>query len=90
MHYRTVLCLLVLITLANGAPVVAKRVLGKRLAQPLDDNIKFELSVVFEDRSLPQKRSSAQPIPWVMFHQQGIDVPLILLCNSPARGKRER
>lgn len=31
--------LLVLLTLANGAPVIAKRVLGDRLAHPIDGNL---------------------------------------------------
>jgi CDP-2,3-bis-(O-geranylgeranyl)-sn-glycerol synthase len=41
MQYLSILQLLALITLANGSPVVAKRILGQRLAQPLDGNIKF-------------------------------------------------
>lgn len=41
MHYLAVLQLLILLMLANGSPVVAKRLLGRRLAQPVDGNIKF-------------------------------------------------
>ncbi|HXP30621.1 MAG TPA: CDP-archaeol synthase [Stellaceae bacterium] len=33
--------LLLLLTLANGTPVVAKKVLGERLAYPLDGGMKF-------------------------------------------------
>ena len=36
-----ILKLLALLTLANGAPVVAKRVLGRRLAAPLDGGLAF-------------------------------------------------
>src|SRR5664279_4947288 len=36
MHVLTLLQLMVLLTLANGAPVVAKKVLDGRLALPLD------------------------------------------------------
>jgi CDP-diglyceride synthetase len=41
MQYLSVLQLLILITLANGSPVIAKRIFGRHLAQPLDGNIKF-------------------------------------------------
>ncbi len=41
MQHLAVLCLLILITLANGMPVIANRILERRLAQPLDGNIKF-------------------------------------------------
>jgi hypothetical protein len=41
MQYLSLLQLLILVTLANGSPVVAKRIFGKHLAQPLDGNIKF-------------------------------------------------
>jgi hypothetical protein len=41
MQYLSVLQLLALITLANGSPVVVKRIFGKRFAQPLDGNVKF-------------------------------------------------
>jgi CDP-diglyceride synthetase len=41
MQYLSLLQLLILITLANGSPVVATRLFGKRLAQPLDGNFKF-------------------------------------------------
>jgi hypothetical protein len=41
MHYWTVLQLLGLLTLANGTPVVAKRIFGDRFAWPLDGNLRF-------------------------------------------------
>ncbi len=41
MQYLPLLQLLLLISLANGAPVIAKRVLGQRLARPLDGNLRF-------------------------------------------------
>jgi hypothetical protein len=41
MQYLSVLQLLILVTLANGSPVIAKRIFGRHLAQPLDGNIKF-------------------------------------------------
>ena len=36
-----ILKLLVLMSIANGAPLIATRVLGRRLAQPLDFGIRF-------------------------------------------------
>ena len=41
MHALTVAQLLVLLTLANGAPVIAKLILRDRFAMPLDGNRKF-------------------------------------------------
>jgi hypothetical protein len=41
MQYLALLQLLFLIALANGSPVVAKRICGRHLAQPLDGNIQF-------------------------------------------------
>jgi CDP-archaeol synthase len=41
MHYWTVIQLLGLLTLANGTPVVAKRMFGDRFAWPLDGNLRF-------------------------------------------------
>lgn len=41
MHYAIVLRLLALLLLANGSPVVATMLLGRRLAGPLDGRIKF-------------------------------------------------
>ena len=41
MHVLSILRSLVLLTLANGAPVVAKKVLGRRLAAPLDGGLRF-------------------------------------------------
>ena len=41
MHALTVAQLLVLLTLANGAPVIAKLILCDRFAMPLDGNRKF-------------------------------------------------
>jgi CDP-diglyceride synthetase len=41
MQYVAVLQLLILLTLANGTPVVAKRILGSHLARTLDGNVKF-------------------------------------------------
>jgi CDP-archaeol synthase len=40
-HDLVVLQLLILLIVANGSPVVAKRVFGKNFAQPVDGNIKF-------------------------------------------------
>jgi CDP-2,3-bis-(O-geranylgeranyl)-sn-glycerol synthase len=41
MRWILILELLVLLTLANGTPVIAKRLLGKFLDQPLDGGITF-------------------------------------------------
>jgi CDP-diglyceride synthetase len=41
MQYLAVLYALILITLANGMPVIANRILGRRFAGPLDGNVKF-------------------------------------------------
>lgn len=41
MHTAIVLKLLLLLTIANGAPVVAKRLLGSRLSYPLDGHARF-------------------------------------------------
>jgi hypothetical protein len=41
MQYLSVVHLLILIALANGSPVIAKRIFGGNLAQPLDGNIKL-------------------------------------------------
>lgn len=41
MHYLPVLQVLMLITVANGSPVLAKRIFGGACAQPLDGNIAF-------------------------------------------------
>ncbi len=41
MHPVVVLQLLILLVLANGTPVVAKRILGNRLSYPLDGNVRF-------------------------------------------------
>jgi hypothetical protein len=40
-HWLVVLQLLILLMLANGAPVVAKRIFGNTFAPPLDWNINF-------------------------------------------------
>jgi CDP-diglyceride synthetase len=40
-HYEIIVQLLILLTLANGSPIVAKRVLGNRLSLPLDFNANF-------------------------------------------------
>jgi CDP-2,3-bis-(O-geranylgeranyl)-sn-glycerol synthase len=40
-HPEIVLQLLILLALANGVPVVAKKILGDRLSYPLDGNVKF-------------------------------------------------
>jgi hypothetical protein len=40
-HPRPTLQLLILLVLANGAPVVAKKILGERLAYPLDGGVEF-------------------------------------------------
>lgn len=41
MQTLVVIQLLILLTLANGAPVIAKRLLGSRLAWPLDGGVRF-------------------------------------------------
>jgi len=41
MHYWTLLQLLGLLTIANGTPVLAKRIFGDRFSRPLDGNLKF-------------------------------------------------
>ena len=41
MHPVVVLQLLILLMLANGTPVIAKKVLGDRYSYPLDGNLKF-------------------------------------------------
>lgn len=41
MQYVVILYPLILIMLANGAPVIANRILGRRFAWPLDGNVKF-------------------------------------------------
>jgi hypothetical protein len=40
-HPWTILQLLVLLVLANGTPVVAKKILGERFAYPLDGGVEF-------------------------------------------------
>lgn len=41
MDYRAVAQLLILLLLANGSPVIAKRVLGETFARPLDNHAGF-------------------------------------------------
>jgi CDP-2,3-bis-(O-geranylgeranyl)-sn-glycerol synthase len=41
MHYLHILQLLALLTLANGTPIVAKKIFGLRFARPLDGGIIF-------------------------------------------------
>jgi CDP-2,3-bis-(O-geranylgeranyl)-sn-glycerol synthase len=41
MHFPALLQLLVLLTLANGAPVVAKKMFGDRFSVPLDGGLAF-------------------------------------------------
>ncbi len=41
MHTRSILQILVLLTLANGAPVVAKKIFGERFNSPLDGGVAF-------------------------------------------------
>jgi CDP-diglyceride synthetase len=41
MHVISILRLLVLMTLANGTPIVAKKIFGPRFARPLDTGIIF-------------------------------------------------
>ena len=47
MQTLVILKLLALLTIANGAPVVARRLLGHRLSFPLDGHVRF-----FDDRPL--------------------------------------
>ena len=41
MHYMALAQLLVLLTLANGSPVIAKRIFGENYAVPIDGNARF-------------------------------------------------
>jgi hypothetical protein len=41
MHIQSILQILVLLTLANGAPVVAKKIFGDRFNRPLDGGLAF-------------------------------------------------
>jgi hypothetical protein len=41
MHPLLILQLMILLTLANGTPVVARKIFGRRFAWPLDAGIKF-------------------------------------------------
>jgi CDP-diglyceride synthetase len=41
MHFQALLQLLVLLTLANGVPVVAKKMFGDRFSSPLDGGLAF-------------------------------------------------
>ncbi len=41
MHFLHILQLLALLTLANGTPIVAKKIFGPRFARPLDGGIIF-------------------------------------------------
>ena len=41
MHPLIVIQLLILLILANGTPVIAKKLMGDRLAQPLDGGVRF-------------------------------------------------
>ncbi len=41
MHYLLILQVLILLALANSAPIIAKRILGETFALPLDGNICF-------------------------------------------------
>jgi len=41
MHYMALAQLLVLLSLANGSPVVAKRILGEAYATPIDGSTRF-------------------------------------------------
>lgn len=41
MQYLSILQLIILLSVANGSPVIAKRIFGDNYAQPLDGNIKF-------------------------------------------------
>ena len=41
MHYVELAQLLILISLANGSPVIAKRILGKNYASPIDGDARF-------------------------------------------------
>ena len=41
MHYMALAQLLILLTLANGSPVIVKRIFGERFAMPIDGNARF-------------------------------------------------
>ena len=41
MHYMAIAQLLILLSLANGSPVIAKRIMGEVYATPIDGNIRF-------------------------------------------------
>jgi hypothetical protein len=41
MHYIALAQVLILLSLANGSPVIAKRIFGANYAAPVDGNIRF-------------------------------------------------
>jgi hypothetical protein len=41
MHYQLLAQVLILLSLANGSPVIAKRILGETYAAPVDGNTRF-------------------------------------------------
>jgi hypothetical protein len=41
MHYVALAQLLILLALANGSPVIAKRIFGETYALPIDGNARF-------------------------------------------------
>lgn len=41
MHYATIAQVLILLSLANGSPVIAKRIFGDTYAAPVDGNARF-------------------------------------------------
>jgi CDP-2,3-bis-(O-geranylgeranyl)-sn-glycerol synthase len=41
MHYVALAQLLILISLANGSPVIAKRIFGEACAKPIDGDVRF-------------------------------------------------
>ncbi len=41
MHYGSIATVLLVLTIANGSPIIAARILGNRYAWPLDGNARF-------------------------------------------------
>jgi CDP-archaeol synthase len=41
MHYEALAQVLILLSLANGSPVIAKRIFGETYAAPVDGNVRF-------------------------------------------------
>jgi hypothetical protein len=78
MDYATILRFLILLSLANGAPVIAKKLLGQRFARPLDGNVKF-----FDGRPL---FGSSKTIRGILASMMATSAGAPLLGLDPAIG----